>query len=126
MTTELFETGRSIRVEVLGEERVTKALDGADDFNRDFQKFVTEYCWGFCWGRNGLTRPQRSLLNLGMLAALNRGPEFELHVRAALNNGLSVEELQDALIQISVYCGIPAGMEAFRIATKVLAETAEQ
>jgi 4-carboxymuconolactone decarboxylase len=122
MSKELFELGRKIRTEVLGAERVKKTLDEADDFNRDFQHFMTEYCWGAGWGRKALTRPQRSLLNLGMLAALNRGPEFELHFRAALKNGLSIEELKDALIQISIYCGIPAGVEAHKIATKVLAE----
>lgn len=123
MSKEMFELGRKIRTEVLGKERVEKVLDKADDFNRDFQLFMTEYCWGAGWGRNGLDRRQRSLLNLGMLAALNRGPEFELHFRAALGNGLTTEELKDALIQISIYCGIPAGVEAHRIANKVLAES---
>ncbi len=122
MSKEMFELGRKIRTEVLGKERVEKVLDKADDFSRDFQLFMTEYCWGAGWGRNGLDRRQRSLLNLGMLAALNRGPEFELHFRAALGNGLTIEELKDALIQISIYCGIPAGVEAHRIASKVLAE----
>jgi len=123
MSKEMFELGRKIRTEVLGAERVKKTLDEADDFNRDFQEFMTEYCWGAGWGRSGLTRKQRSLLNLGMLAALNRGPEFEIHFRGALKNGLTIEELKDALIQISIYCGIPAGVEAHKIATKVLAET---
>jgi len=122
MSEKLFETGRKIRTDVLGEERVNKALDLADDFNRDFQRLVTEYCWGFCWGREGLNRQQRSLLNLGMLAALNRGPEFELHFRGAIKNGLTLDELQDALIQIAIYCGIPAGVEAFKIANKVRQE----
>lgn len=119
MSSQVFETGRKIRTEVLGEERVSKVLDGADDFNRDFQHFVTEYCWGAGWGRSALDRKQRSLLNLGMLAALNRGPEFELHFRGALKNGLTLDELEDALIQIAIYCGIPAGVEAFKIANKV-------
>ena len=122
MSSEAFETGRKIRTEVLGEERVSKVLDQADDFNRDFQHFVTEYCWGAGWGRSALDRKQRSLLNLGMLAALNRGPEFELHFRGALKNGLTLDELQDALIQIAIYCGIPAGVEAFKIANKVRTE----
>ena len=122
MSSEVFETGRKIRTEVLGEERVSKALDQADDFNRDFQHFLTEYCWGAGWGRSALDRKQRSLLNLGMLAALNRGPEFELHFRGALKNGLTLDELQDALIQIAIYCGIPAGVEAFKIANKVRRE----
>jgi 4-carboxymuconolactone decarboxylase len=122
MSSEVFETGRKIRTEVLGEERVSKALDQADDFNRDFQHFLTEYCWGAGWGRSALDRRQRSLLNLGMLAALNRGPEFELHFRGALKNGLTLDELQDALIQIAIYCGIPAGVEAFKIANNVRRE----
>lgn len=122
MSTDLFEKGRKIRSDVLGEARVKKALDGADDFNRDFQRLVTEYCWGFCWGREGLDRKQRSLLNLGMLAGLNRGPEFELHFRGAVRNGLTLDELQDVLIQIAIYCGIPAGVEAFKIANKVITE----
>lgn len=122
MSSQVFETGRKIRTEVLGEERVSKVLDQADDFNRDFQHFVTEYCWGAGWGRSALSRKQRSLLNLGMLAALNRSPEFELHFRGALKNGLTLDELQDALIQIAIYCGIPAGIEAFKIANKVRKE----
>ena len=122
MSKERFEKGRKIREEVLGRERVVKALDQADAFNRDFQEILTEYCWGASWGRDGLSRPQRSLLNLGMLAALNRPHEFELHFRAAIGNGLTKAELQDALIQIAIYCGVPAGVEAFRIASKVLAE----
>jgi len=122
MSTELFESGRKIRTKVLGEERVKKVLDGADDFNRDFQRLVTEYCWGFCWGREGLDHKQRSLVNLGMLAGLNRGPEFELHFRGALKNGLTLDELQDTLIQIAVYCGIPAGVEVFKIANRVVRE----
>ena len=122
MSKETFYKGRTIREEVLGRERVAKALDQADAFNRDFQEILTEYCWGACWGREGLSRPQRSLLNLGMLAALNRSHEFELHFRAAIGNGLTRAELQDALIQIAIYCGVPAGVEAHRIASKVLAE----
>ncbi len=122
MSSQVFETGRKIRTEVLGEERVSKVLDQADDFNRDFQHFITEYCWGAGWGRSALSRKQRSLLNLGMLAALNRGPEFELHFRGALKNGLTLDELQDALIQIAIYCGVPAGVEVFKIANKVRGE----
>jgi 4-carboxymuconolactone decarboxylase len=125
MSKEMFETGRRIRTEVLGEERVKKVLDGADAFNKDFQQLLTEYCWGVCWGRSALTRKQRSLLNLGMLAALNRAAEFELHFRSAFNTGLTLDELQDTCIQIAVYCGIPAGVEAFRIANKVIKEMKE-
>jgi 4-carboxymuconolactone decarboxylase len=122
MSKEMFERGRKIRTQVLGAERVERVLDGADDFNRDFQHLVTEYCWGAGWGRDGLDFKQRSLLNLGMLAALNRMPEFELHFRGAIKNGLSMKELQDVLLQISIYCGVPAGVEAHRVANKVRAE----
>ena len=117
---ERFTLGRRIRAEVLGEDAVRRRLDDADAFNRDFQELVTEYCWGAGWGRNALSRRDRSLMNLGMLSALNRPEEFALHVRAALRNGVTREEIQDALIQVSIYCGIPAGVEAFRIASEVL------
>ena len=122
--SERFELGRQIRTQVLGEEAVRRRLDEADAFNRDFQELVTEYCWGAGWGRKALSRRDRSLMNLGMLSALNRPEEFELHVGAALKNGVTPEELQDALIQVAIYCGIPAGVEAFRITSRVLKEQA--
>lgn len=118
--SEQYETGLRIRKEVLGEEYVDRALSNVDDFNRDFQGIVTEYCWGGAWGRDGLSRKQRSLNNLCMLAALNRSHEFKTHIRGALTNGVSLEEIRETLIQISVYCGIPAGVEAFRLAREVL------
>ena len=122
MSDELYETGMKIRREVLGDEYVDRATKNVDDFNRDFQRLVTEYCWGGAWGREGLSRQQRSLNNLCLLAALNRAAEFELHLRGALRNGCSLDEIRETLIQIAVYAGIPAGVEAFRIARKVLAE----
>ena len=122
MPSQMFEKGLKIRREVLGSEYVDRALALADDFNRDFQEYVTEACWGAIWGRPGLTRKQRSLNNLCMLAALNRGHEFEIHFRGALTNGCTLEELKETLLQIACYCGMPAGVEAFRIARKVLAE----
>ncbi|HUX86443.1 MAG TPA: carboxymuconolactone decarboxylase family protein [Chloroflexota bacterium] len=122
MSDELYETGMKIRREVLGDEYVDRATKNIDDFNRDFQRIVTEYCWGGTWGREGLSRKQRSLNNLCLLAALNRAAEFELHLRGALHNGCSLDEIRETLIQIAVYAGIPAGVEAFRIARKVLAE----
>jgi 4-carboxymuconolactone decarboxylase len=122
MSDELYETGLAIRREVLGEEYVDASLAGADDFNREFQRLVTEYCWGAAWGRGALTRRDRSLLNLVMLGALGRGEEFKLHVRGALKNGCTREEIKDALIQLTVYAGVPAGMEAFRHARSVFAE----
>jgi 4-carboxymuconolactone decarboxylase len=115
-------TGRKIRAEVLGEAAVRQRLDEADSFNRDFQELVTEYCWGAGWGRTALSRRDRSLMNLGMLSALNRPEEFALHVRAAMRNGVTRDDLEDALIQVAIYCGIPAGVEAFRIASGVLRE----
>lgn len=122
MDKELFDKGLAVRKEVLGAEYVDKALQSADDFNRDFQELVSEYCWGVCWGSDTLSRPERSILNLGMLAALGRMHEFELHFRGALKNGLSRDQLKDVLTQIAVYCGIPAGVECFRIARRVLDE----
>lgn len=122
MSQELFEKGLKIRKEVLGAEYVEKSLNAADDFNRDFQNLVTEYCWGASWGRDALSRRDRSLLNLVMLGALNRGQEFRLHLKGALTNGCTREEIKDALIQLAIYAGIPAGVEAFRLAREVLAE----
>ena len=122
MPSELYEKGMKIRREVLGDDYVDRALAGVDDFNREFQQMVTEQAWGAIWARPGLSRKQRSLLNLGMLAALNRLEEFELHFRGALNNGCTPEELKETLLQIAVYCGMPAGVASFRIARKVLEE----
>ena len=119
-----YEAGLKARSEVLGAEYVDKAIKGANDFNREFQELVTEYCWGTCWGNDILSRKERSMLNLGMLAALGRMHEFELHFRGALRNGLSEDQLREILTQIAVYCGIPAGVESFRIARKILDERA--
>lgn len=122
MDKQLYETGLRIRKEVLGAEFVDRAIEGATDFNRHFQEIVTEYCWGGVWGSPALPRKVRSLLNLGMLAALNRPQEFELHFRGALKNGCTAEELRAVLEQITIYCGVPAGVEAFRIGRRVLDE----
>ena len=122
MASERYETGLRIRKEVLGEEHVERALARADDFNREFQELVTEYCWGASWGGGGLNRKQRSLNNLCILSALNRPAEFKLHFRAALGNGCTLDELKDTLVQIAIYCGIPAGVGAFRLAREVLDE----
>lgn len=122
MASDQYQAGLKCRTEVLGPEYVEKALAGADDFNRDFQEMVTEYCWGGTWGRGVLDKRSRSILNLGMLAGLGKSQEFKLHFRGAINNGLTLEELREILIQISVYCGIPAGIEAYRNAREVLAD----
>ncbi len=122
MDKERFDRGLAQRKAVLGAEYVEKALAQADDFTQEFQEIVTEFAWGLCWGDGTLDRRQRSMLTLGMLAALGRMTEFELHFRGALTNGLSREELKAILTQITAYCGVPAGVECFRIARKVLAE----
>jgi 4-carboxymuconolactone decarboxylase len=117
---QLFDTGLAARRRVLGDEYVARAFDTADAFNLEFQQIVTEYCWGQVWGRSTLTDKQRSLNNLCILAALNRSQEFTSHFRGALRNGCTLDELRDTLIQIAVYAGIPAGVEAFRLAREVL------
>jgi len=122
MSKERFEAGLAVRREVLGAEYVERALAGADSFNRDFQELATEFCWGGTWARGVLDRKTRSILNLGMLSALNRPEEFKLHFRGALTNGCTLDELREVLLQIAVYCGIPAGVEAFRLARDVLRE----
>jgi 4-carboxymuconolactone decarboxylase len=119
---QLYEKGMKVRRQVLGDAYVDKASASVDDFNREFQRIVTQYCWGEVWTRSVLTNKQRSLNNLCMIAALNRAAEFELHVRGALRNGCTPEEIRDALLQVAIYAGIPAGVEAFRIARKVLTE----
>ena len=121
MPSDKFERGLKVRREVLGDEYVDRALANADDFSRDFQEMVTETAWG-TWARDGLERKQRSLNVLCILAALNRPQEFELHLRGALRNGCSMDELRETFMQIAAYVGAPAGVEAFRIARRVFAE----
>ena len=120
--SERYDIGLKIRMEVLGEEFVVRTLTNADDFNQEFQELVTEYCWGGTWGRGVLSKQQRSLNNLCILSALNRPNEFKLHFRGALRNGCSLDEIKETLLQITVYCGVPAGVEAFRIGREVLTE----
>jgi len=122
MDKERFDAGLAKRKSVLGAEYVENALENADDFSRDFQELVTEYCWGTCWGDETLDKKQRSMINLAMIASLNRMHEFELHFRGAIKNGLTQSELKAILTQIAVYAGIPCGVECFRIAKKVFAE----
>ena len=117
-----FEAGLAARRRVLGDEYVDRAFATADAFNFQFQQVVTEACWGEVWGRSTLDDRQRSLNNLCILAALNRGHEFRVHVRGAIRNGCTLEEIRDTLVQVAVYCGVPAGVEAFRLAREVLAE----
>lgn len=120
MASDRFRVGLKIRKEVLGKDHVEKTLTGTDEFNHDYQQFVTEYCWGGTWSRGVLSNQQRSLNNLCMLAALNRPQEFKLHFRGALRNGCSLDELRETLMQIAAYCGVPAANEAFRLAREVL------
>jgi len=119
MSQDQFDRGLKVRKEVLGAEYVERALSKSNSFNKDFQNIVTEYCWGGSWGRGGLSKQTRSLLNLAMLSSLGRSQEFKLHLRGALNNGCSLEDIRETLIQVAVYCGIPAGVEAFRLANEV-------
>jgi 4-carboxymuconolactone decarboxylase len=122
MSRELFEKGLQIRREVVGAEYVDRSMADTDAFGYEFQLMVTEYCWGAGWGREALSRRDRSLLNIVMLGALNRGHEFKLHLRGALRNGVTKDEIQDALIQLAIYAGVPAGIEGFRLAREVFAE----
>ena len=125
MDKERFDKGLTARKAVLGAEYVEKSLHAADDFNRDFQELVTEYCWGTIWTRDGLPRKTRSLINLAMLTALNRPHEVKAHLLGALNNGCTREEIMETLLQATVYCGVPAGVDSFRTARALFAELDE-
>src|SRR6185436_17609752 len=109
MDKETYERGLEIRKSVLGKEFVEKSIASADDFNRPLQELVTEYCWGWCWGREGLDKKTRSIINLAMLSALNRPHEIKVHVRGAIANGISKDEIREVFLQVAVYCGVPAG-----------------
>ncbi|MFQ5626188.1 MAG: 4-carboxymuconolactone decarboxylase [Methyloligellaceae bacterium] len=117
-----FKKGLEIRRAVLGADHVDKSIAAADEFTEDLQRLVTRYCWGDVWGRPGLERRTRSFLNLAMLAALNRPHELKLHVRGALNNGLSREEIAEVFLQVAIYCGVPAAIDSFRVAREVFEE----
>ena len=125
MDKDLFEKGLERRKAILGAEYVEQNLAAADDFTRPFQEAMTEWCWGFGWGDEALDPKTRSMVNLPMLAALNRMEAFELHFRGAIRNGVSRDELRALLHVIAIYCGVPAGVSCFRIAKKVFAEPAE-
>ena len=117
---DLFNRGLKLRREVLGAEYVDKSMAGANDFMLAFQHITTEWCWGYAWDRPGLDRRTRSMLNLAMLTALNRSAEIKLHVRGAVNNGDTVDEIKEILMHATIYCGIPAGLDAFKAANEVL------
>jgi 4-carboxymuconolactone decarboxylase len=119
---EMFEKGLKIRREVLGAEYVDKAINTADDFNRPLQELVTTYCWGEIWGRPGLDRKTRSMLNLAMISALNRPHEIKAHVKGAINNGLTKNDIQEVFLQVAIYVGVPAAVDSFRLAREVFQE----
>jgi 4-carboxymuconolactone decarboxylase len=120
--SDMFEKGLAVRKAVLGKEYVEKSLAGADDFTRPMQELVTKYCWGEVWGNGNLSRRDRSLLNLAMLSILNRPHELKLHVKGALTNGVTRDEIREVILQVAIYAGVPAGIDAQRIAKEALAE----
>jgi 4-carboxymuconolactone decarboxylase len=121
----LYDDGLKVRSEVLGPEYVQASLARASDFSRPMQQLVTEYCWGAIWARPGLERRTRSLLNVAMLTSLGKTHELSIHVRGAIRNGCTKEEIQETLLQAAIYCGVPAAMEAFRVADEALAKLDE-
>ena len=124
MKSKRYEEGLAVRREVLGRDYVDQALAQADELSRPLQDLITEYCWGEVWTRPGLPRKTRSLLNLAMLTALNRPHEVKLHLRGALRNGCSREEIIEALLQTAIYCGVPAAVDSVRLAREVFSEEA--
>lgn len=119
---ERYEQGMNVRRRVLGDAHVDRTLRNRSDFNREFQELITRYAWGEIWSRPGLPRQTRSLLTLVMLVALNRGEELRMHARGALNNGVTREEIKEALLQAAIYCGVPAANSAFEIVEQALSD----
>lgn len=117
---DLFNRGLALRRQVLGAEYVDRSVNAANEFTMAFQRITTEWCWGYAWGRDTLDLKTRSMLNLAMLTALNRAAEIKLHVRGAVNNGVTAEEIREVLLHATIYCGIPAGLDAFKAANEVL------
>lgn len=117
-----YQEGLATRKEVLGASHVERSLGQVSEFSRPIQELVTEYCWGAVWNREGLDRRSRSMINLAMLTALNRSHELGVHVRGAINNGVSEQEIQEVLMQTAIYVGVPAALESFRVAEKVLTD----
>ena len=122
MSKDMFDKGFEIRKSVLGAEFVEKSFASADDFNRPLQELVTEYCWGAVWGRDTLDKKTRSMLNLAMLSALNRPHELKMHVKGALTNGVTKDEIREVLLQVVIYAGVPAGVDSFRVAREAMQE----
>jgi len=122
MDKDMFDKGLAIRRAVLGDAYVDRALANANAFNQPLQELVTQYCWGEVWGREGLSKRDRSLLNLGMISILNRPHELKAHIRGALNNGLGKDEIREVLLQVAIYGGVPAAVDSFRLANEAFAE----
>ena len=122
MNREAFEKGLKTRREVLGAEYVDQSIQNADEFNRPLQELVTEYCWNEIWNRPGLDRKTRSIVNLAMITALNRPHELKLHIKGAINNGLTKDEIREIFLQTAIYCGVPAAIDRFRNAKEVFKE----
>lgn len=122
MDKKMHDKGLEVRKAVLGEAYVKNALKNVDDFNRPFQEMLNEYCWGTVWGREELPRKTRSMLNIAMIAILNRQHEFRAHLKGALTNGVSRDEIREILMQVAIYGGMPAAVDSFRIAREVFAE----
>ena len=122
MTNEVFERGLAIRKDVLGAEFVERSIANADAFNMPMQQLTTEYCWGYVWGREGLPKKTRSMLNIAMISILNRPHELKMHVKGALKNGVTKEEITEILLQVAIYAGVPAGVDGFRIAKEAISE----
>jgi len=122
MSKETFERGLEIRKSVIGAEFVDNAFKTADDFNMPMQELVTEYCWGYVWGRDGLSLKSRSMINLAMISTLNRPHELKTHIKGALKNGMTRDEIREVFMQVAIYAGVPAGVDSFRIAREVFAE----
>jgi 4-carboxymuconolactone decarboxylase len=122
MSSDKFNAGLAVRKAVLGAEHVDRSLANATNFDQAMQELTTEWCWGTVWTRPGLSRKERSMINLAMLSALNRPDELALHVRGAITNGVTPEEITEIFLQVAVYCGVPSGVEAFKVGKRVLAE----
>jgi 4-carboxymuconolactone decarboxylase len=122
VSKETYDKGLAIRRAVLGDAYVDRALARADSFNQPLQDLVTEYCWGAVWGREGLSRRDRSMINLAMISVLNRGHELKAHVKGALTNGVSKEEISEVLLQVAIYGGVPAAVDSFRLANEAFGE----
>ena len=122
MDNDRFELGLKIRKSVLGENYVNQSINNVDDFTQPLQELVTEYCWGTIWAREALSKAERSLINLSMIAALNRPHELKLHIKGALRNNVPKEKIREVLLQVAIYCGVPAAVDSFRIATEAIQE----